>query len=281
MEYLILLIVCLSTISSAQTIIDFIYPPDSSNLTFHDDDTVDVEWKSTYLPPSGDDLYLILWCGSSNLQPVHENVTNYNTTGTEAISFINLSFSGWALPLECHFQLQYDSGGYNNSAFFTLAAQDPDLAPSTWAITSTPSISTTTSSTSTSLSNSLSSITPASTASQITQVVTKSVTAVQTTSATPTNSSKPGGLDTGVKVGIGVGCTVGGLSLLAALAFLLLRSKSKGQKIGSESPRGEDSGNDMVYQKAELSNEQRRHELPEALPHELPGESRLHEFPAE
>lgn len=104
---------------------------------------------------------------------------------------------------------------------------------------------------------------------------------MQTSSATATNSSGSSGLDSGVKVGIGVGCAVGGLSLLAALAYLLLRSKREEQKTGSESPRREDSESDMVYRKAELSDEQRRHELPGALLHELSGESQLHEFPGE
>lgn len=103
---------------------------------------------------------------------------------------------------------------------------------------------------------------------------------MQTSVATATDSSKSSGLGSGVKVGVGVGCTIAGLSLLAALTYVLLRSKSERQKIGSEPHRPEERRNSMVYQKAELSDEHARHELPDTL-QELPGESQSQEFPGE
>lgn len=272
MEYLILLIVCLSTISSADNSTHFIYPPDSSNLTFHYGDTVDVEWTSTYLFIPGSGPYLSLWCGSSNLLPFHIDAS---TNGTEPVAFIDLNFAGFSLPIECRFVIQYNLTSGNASATFTLDEQNPNVLPYTWAATMTtatnsvPSSSVTTASTSTT--------------SKTTQVATRSVITVQSITATATTPSRSNGLGPGAKVGVGVGCTVSGLFLLAALAYLLLRSKTKsgGQKISLEPPRRDDVGNNMVYQKAELSNEQRRHELPEALQHELSGESQLHEFPGE
>lgn len=57
---------------------------------------------------------------------------------------------------------------------------------------------------------------------------------VQTNTAMSINPSKISRLGSGAKAGVGVSSTVGGLSLLAALAYLLVRSKSGEQKTSPE-----------------------------------------------
>ena len=81
---------------------------------------------------------------------------------------------------------------------------------------------------------------------------------------TAINPSGSSGLGLGAKFGIGVSCAISGLSALAAVAYLLVRSKCREQKTSPEPHRHEDR-NDIVYPKAELSNEATRNELPEAL----------------
>ena len=56
-----------------------------------------------------------------------------------------------------------------------------------------------------------------------------------------------------------------------------MRSKSGEQKTSPEPHDDEDKRSDMIYQKAELSDEHARHELPEALLQGIPEEWQLHE----
>ncbi len=59
-----------------------------------------------------------------------------------------------------------------------------------------------------------------------------------------------------------------------------MRSK-KAEQASSTEPDGreDDRRSNIVYPKAELSNENTRYELPEGLIQELPGDQQLHEFP--
>jgi hypothetical protein len=59
---------------------------------------------------------------------------------------------------------------------------------------------------------------------------------------------------------------------------LVLRLKRREQNTRNETDRHEEEASgDRAYQKAELSNDHMRHELPEMLLQELPGERQLYE----
>ena len=117
------------------------------------------------------------------------------------------------------------------------------------------------------------------TASVELSLVTSIIRTLPTSSTTAIDTSKSGELSSGAKVGITVGSTIIGLSLFVGIIFLVLRSNRRERNTHNETERREEEASrDRAYQKAELSNDHMRHELPEILLQELPGERQLYEL---
>ncbi|KAL2038272.1 hypothetical protein N7G274_008921 [Stereocaulon virgatum] len=110
-------------------------------------------------------------------------------------------------------------------------------------------------------------------------LITNTITTLLTSSITAIDTSRSGELSSRAKVGITVGSTIIGLFLFVGIIFLVLRSKRREQNTRNDIDRREEGkSGDRVYQKAELSNDHMRHELPEILLQNLRRERQVHEL---
>lgn len=176
---------------------------------------------------------------------------------TRIISFTNLDFKNWPLPMNCFFSLDYFIGqkhSGNGSAYFVLNNQDPNYSAQTFSLTktaaSTPSIATT----------STSSVDLTTPASPIITVAANSPTVVPSGASSGTPKAQSNGLDKGAKAGVVVACVgaFAGISLFLIIFSCLRRKKRQRQQDATPSVisiQGS-SESSQTFSKPELSADQ-------------------------
>lgn len=157
------------------------------------------------------------------------------TNGTLAVPFINLNFANWPLPIQCNFQINYNSLIGNGSASFTVH-NNTDLSQKVWGPAPTSSSST-------------SSHPPTSTPAVAPSTVTLAAESTPTAPSTPTvtNSAGPTDLGAGTKAGIAIGCVVGASIGVALLSFAISQHRNHGRRQDSKEMQIDGTRADVIY----------------------------------
>lgn len=139
------------------------------------------------------------------------------TNGTLAVTFKNLDFAGWPLPMDCDFQVNYNGLTGNCSTKFTLF-NDTNIPPKAWGLEESISSSTSSSSATT---------TP--TLALAPSIITVIPSNALTGPVDDPHTAAPGGsaeLSTGAKAGIAIGCITGAI-IGIALFFIIMGQRRR------------------------------------------------------
>lgn len=187
--------------------------------------------------------------------------------GTQSLSFTNLDFKNWPLPLDCYISLGGASNG-SGGAYFVLNNQDPNISPKTWGAVTTSTAAPTSSSSFTDPATTtpiLTTTTPTPAASTVT------IAAIATPTAPLNTATAPQGSTPNVPKGAIAGATVGGFVTVAlCLVAFVVQRRHRARRV--------EEGQNKAYE----SRENVSNDAPPYWKPEMPTDNQpqlLHEMP--